>query len=367
MRDPKKGRTDLRPGLRQEGRVRRYEFIEKLSGRYPLRHLFQAAGVSRSGYYAWGKRRAESEDRQASVRAAVKDKFYFHKRTYGSKRLSDELKESGIKVGRYLTRRIMREEGLEAKAPRSYRPRTTDSRGTRSPSPNLLKDVDSTALRAGEVIVGDFTYLRMKSGGFCYLATFQDVRTKRIVGWDTSTSMTAEMVCEALRMGLRRGLIKRNAVIHTDRGSQYASDDFRKLLKGRLIQSMSGKGNCYDNAQAESFFSRFKTEIDTKIFGSVEEARSTAFDYIDCYYNRVRRHTTLGTTIPNFEKRLSEQNNGCGNAAHVEIAENLKAGFPQFPQSLGKAQKRLSHIPTTAATANNKQKGEIREFSILKT
>jgi transposase InsO family protein len=105
---------------------------------------------------------------------------------------------------------------------------------------------------------------------------------------------------------------------------------------------MSGKGNCYDNAQAESFFSRFKTEIDTRVFGSVEEARTTAFDYIECFYNRIRRHSTLGTTIPAFERRLKT---GCGNAAHVEAMENLKAGFPPFPQSLGKAQSGFPTFP----------------------
>lgn len=351
MRDPKKGRADLRPG--GAGRVRRYEFVENEGEKYPLRQLLQVAGVSRSAYYAWVSRRGETEDRQASVRAAVRDKFYFHKRTYGSKRLSDELKEEGIRAGRYLTRRIMREEGLLAKAPQGYRPRTTDSRSTRKPSPNLHKDIDYATLQAGEAIVGDFTYLRMKSGGFCYLATFQDVRTKRVVGWNASSRMTAEMVCEALRMGLRRGLINRNAIIHTDRGSQYASDDFRKLLRGRLRQSMSGKGNCYDNAQAESFFSRFKTELDTKIFNSVEEAKAEAFDYIDCYYNRIRRHTTLGTTIPRFEKQLKD---GCGNAAHVEIAENLKAGFPQFPQSLGKAQSGFPTFPQPVVLDKNQKR-----------
>jgi len=231
----------------------------------------------------------------------------------------------------------MREEGLAAKSPQGYRPRTTDSSGTRRPSPNLLKDVKKTALRAGEAIVGDFTYLRIKSGGFCYLATFQDVKTKRVVGWNVSPRMPAAMVCEALRMGLRRGHIKNNAIIHTDRGSQYASDEFKDLLKDRLQQSMSGKGNCYDNAQAESFFSRFKTEIDTQVFDSVEEARNTAFDYIECYYNRIRRHTTLGTTIPMFEKQMNES---CGNM------EKPKTAFPH------------SH----STTAKNKLKGEKESF-----
>lgn len=288
--------------------------------------------VSRSAYYAWVERRKKPNE-QASIRTAVKDLFYFHRRTYGSKRLSDELKASGVQVGRYLARRVMSEEGLVAKGPKVFRPRTTDSRHTKHASPNLLKELENTALGAGEVLVGDITYLPLVNGKFCYLAMFQDKVTKRMVGWSVGPRMTAELVCEALQMGLRRGFVKRNAIIHTDRGSQYASTEFRKLIGKRLRQSMSGKGNCYDNAQAESFFSRFKTEIDTRIFGSVEEARSVAFDYIDCYYNRIRRHTTLGATIPEFERRL---NHG-GNKA----------------VGMWKSPKPLSHIPTAPTARFN--------------
>ena len=348
MRGAKKGRTDLR-----EGRVRRYEFIEKESGGYPVRVLLEAAEVSRTAYYEWLKRHEQIDEKRAWIKAAVTEKFYFHKRTYGSKRLSDELKEEGVKAGRYLTRRIMSEERLVAKCPKPYRPRTTDSKGTMRPSPNLLKSTENTGFGAGEAIVGDITYLPMTSGRFCYLATFQDVRTKRVVGWDVSSRMPAELACEALNMGLRRGLIKPNAIIHTDRGSQYASNDYRKLLGTRLRQSMSAKGNCYDNAQAESFFSRFKTEIDVKIFNSVDEARRTAFDYIECYYNRVRRHTTLGTTIPKFEQRLRSQ----------AVCENAETGCG----NMRKPQSYLSDIPTATATKAKSIKGEIREFFVLKT
>ena len=306
--------------------------------------------VSRTAYYAWAACGSKPEIRQAAaVRIAVKEKFYFHKSRYGSRRVSGELRDEGVNAGRFVVSRVMREEGLVAKGPKRFKPRTTDSRHTRHASPNLLKDVDNTTLRAGEVLVGDITYLPVAGGGFCYLAMFQDVRTKRIAGWSLSSRMTATLVVEALQMALRRGYVKRNAIIHTDRGRQYASHEFRQLLKRcRLRQSMSAKGNCYDNAQAESFFSRFKTEIDAKIFASVEHARREAFDYIDCYYNRIRRHSTLGTTIPNFEHRLINETSkkGCGNAAHVEIAEKQKTfslnfhnrlekpkdGFPTFPQ-----------------------------------
>ena len=304
--------------------------------------------VSRTAYYAWAVRSKEEPERLSAVRVAVKEKFYFHKKRYGSRRVSGELKDEGVNAGRYQVSRVMREEGLVAKGPKRFKPQTTDSRHTKMASPNLLKDVDNTTLKAGEVLVGDITYLPVTGGGFCYLAMFQDVRTKRIAGWSVSSRMTATLVVEALQMALRRDFVKRSAMIHTDRGSQYASTEFRQLLKRcRLRQSMSGKGNCYDNAQAESFFSRLKTETETRVFASVEQARCEAFDYIDCYYNRIRRHSTLGCKIPEFERRLINETSkkGCGNAAHVENVENRKAGFPPFPQSLGKAQSGFPTFP----------------------
>ena len=298
---------------------------------YPLRVLLGSIKVSRSAYYAWVERRGRPSGREASIRAAVKDKFYFHKSRYGSRRVSEELKDEGIKAGRFVVTRVMRECGLEAKYPRAFRPRTTDSRHNKQPSPNLLKDAENTAFGPGEAIVGDITYLPLTNGRFCYLAMFQDKVSKRIVGWSVSERMTAELVIDALKMALRRSLVKRNAIVHTDRGSQYASNEYRALLRRcNLRQSMSAKGNCYDNAQAESFFSRFKTELDVKIFNSVEEARSVAFDYIDCYYNRVRRHSAVRGTIPEFEKQLRKLAGlGCGN--------------------VGKPQSGLSNIPTTTA------------------
>lgn len=278
------------------------------------------------------------------MRTKVLEKFYFHKSRYGSRRVSGELKDEGVGAGRYVVRRVMREEGLVAKGPRRFKPRTTDSRHTRTASPNLLKEAAGTAFGAGEALVGDITYLPMRGGGFCYLAMFQDVRTKRIAGWSISARMTATLVTEALAMALRRGFVKRNAIIHTDRGSQYASHEFRQQIKRcRLRQSMSGKGNCYDNAQAESFFSRFKTETGTHVFASAEDARREAFDYIDCYYNRIRRHSAIGGKIPEFEKQLRNQATSvCGN--------------------MEKPQSGLSHIPTNTAAGLLIKKGEKESF-----
>ena len=156
-------------------------------------------------------------------------------------------------------------------------------------------------------MVGDITYIRLRDGSFCYLAIFQDKFTRRIVGWALSARMTVQLVLDAFQMARRRALIKRNAIIHTDRGSQYASVEYRRLLYiCGFRQSMSRKGNCYDNAQAESFFSRFKAElIEDGIFESLEEARTEIFSFIDGYYNRIRLHSGLGYKSPlEFEREL---------------------------------------------------------------
>jgi putative transposase len=174
-------------------------------------------------------------------------------------------------------------------------------------SPNLLKESGNAPQSWGEVIVGDITYVPLKGGKFCYLAMFQDKLTRRIVGSEVSERMTAELVVKALKKATNNGLIKRNAIVHTDRGSQYVSTDYRQMLHQHgLRQSMSGKGNCYDNAQAESFFSRFKTElIESGVFEDYETARWETTSYIEGYYNKFRRHSGIKYQIPiEFEKDL---------------------------------------------------------------
>jgi transposase InsO family protein len=202
----------------------------------------------------------------------------------------------------------MREQNLQAIQPRSFVPKTTNSKHGGRISPNLLKKNKIEVYLRGQAIVGDITYLGLRNGKFCYLATFQDKYTRRIVGWAIRAEMTAELVVRALEMGLRRGLIGKNAIIHTDRGSQYVSNLYRELLaRHGLRQSMSGKGNCYENAQAESFFARFKTElVEGGLFESVEQAEAETFSYIEGYYNRIRRHSGIGYLSPmNFEKELA--------------------------------------------------------------
>jgi putative transposase len=265
--------------------------------------------VHRSVYYAYLQRKqrppAEAEQRQ---RRQVQECFSLHRRRYGARRIAKELK-----IGRSRTRRLMKEQNLQALQPKSYVPRTTDSKHGGRISPNLLQDNKVEVQQKGQAIVGDITYLALKNGKFCYLATYQDKYTRRIVGWAIREDMTAALVVSALQMGLRRGLIGKKAIIHTDRGSQYVADSYRALLgRHALRQSMSGKGNCYDNAQAESFFARFKTElVEGGVFEDVEQARSETFSYIEGYYNRIRRHSGLGYVSPlEFEKELARKEKG---------------------------------------------------------
>ena len=264
--------------------------------------------VSRSAYYAWRAKRERAIETEGVFQAKqVKDCFEEHRRRYGSRRITAELKSRGIEIGRYKIRRLMREQNLVASTSKKFKPKPTDSGHNALVSPNLLKQNANQPNAAGQVIVGDITYLAMANGKWCYLAIWQDKFTRRIVGWAVSERMTAGLVVKALEMGLRQGLIESGAIIHTDRGSQYVADIYRNLLKRYgLRQSMSGKGNCYDNAQAESFFSRFKAElVEDGIFEDVETARAESFDYIECYYNRKRRHSGIGYKIPmEFEQEL---------------------------------------------------------------
>ena len=228
------------------------------------------------------------------------------------RRITAALNKEGVKIGKYKVRRLMKEEGLKAIGPKSFKPKTTDSKGVKA-APNLLKEVTLEECAPTKIIIGDITYIPLQDGNWGYLAIWQDKVTRRIIGWSLSREMTAELVISALQKAIRKGLIKAGAIIHSDRGSQYAANDFRELLrKEGFRQSMSGKGNCYDNAQAESFFSRFKTElIEGGAFEDIEQARSEIFSYIEGYYNRVRLHSSLGNKSPmEFEAAWKIKNGG---------------------------------------------------------
>ncbi len=256
--------------------------------------------VSVSGYYAWRKRLRRPPCLKTKwLEDLIANCYWENRRRYGTRRISAALQRTGIKVGRFAVRRVLRERNLKAIAPKAFKPRTTDSKGTAA-SPNLLVGVKTEECAAAKLIIGDITYLPLRNGKWCYLAVWQDKVTRRIIGWSMSKTMTAELVISALKKAIMKGKVKAGAIIHSDRGSQYASKEFRELLRINCFrQSMSGKGNCYDNAQAESFFSRFKTELlEGGVFEDVEQAKSEVFSYIEGYYNRVRLHSSLGYKSP---------------------------------------------------------------------
>jgi transposase InsO family protein len=255
--------------------------------------------VQRSAYYAYAGRKTFQQNGCA---ARIKECFDLNCRRYGSRRIA-----ASLKIGRATVQKVLRRMGLRAIQPKSFKPQTTDSRHGLPVCANLLQDGANAPTGQGEIFVGDITYLRMRDGKFGYLACLQDKFTRRIASWKISERMTAQLVIDVFQQARRRGLIKRNAIIHTDQGSQYAAVEYRRLLYiGGFRQSMSRKGNCYDNAQAESFFSRFKAElVENGIFESVEDARSEVFSYIEGYYNRVRLHSSLGYKSPlQFENEL---------------------------------------------------------------
>jgi transposase InsO family protein len=270
-------------------------------------------GVSLSGYYAWRHRLNKPPClKRKRLENLIANCYWENRRRYGTRRIRAALAKSGIKVGRCVIRRMMEEQNLKAIAPKSFVPRTTDSKGTKA-SPNLLAAINPEECAAAKLIVGDITYLPLLGGRWCYLAVWQDKVTRRIIGWSLAETMTAEIVVSALKKARLKGLVKAGAIIHSDRGSQYASKEFRAVLQTNgFRQSMSGKGNCYDNAQAESFFSRFKAElIEGGVFENIEQAKSEVFSYIEGYYNRVRLHSGLGYKSPlEYELELKTKNGG---------------------------------------------------------
>ena len=261
--------------------------------------------VSRSGYYKWLNEGPGPAER-ARIDKEVRKVFWFHKRRYGQRRIGADLRDEGIKIGRCRIRSSMRRQGLVAIQPKSFRPKTTDSGHGRLASPNLLKGLAEGA----DVLVGDITYVPTRKDGWVYLAKFQNRETKRVVGWKMSKSLEAGIVIGALRNAIETGHARAGTIVHTDRGSQYVDDDYRALFKKHgLRQSMSAKGNCYENAQAESFFARYKVELlEGGVFEDFDEAVSETFSYIDGYYNIHRRHSGIGYMTPaGYERKKKSE------------------------------------------------------------
>lgn len=266
--------------------------------------LCRTLQLSRSCFYAWQSR--EHQPPQAQQAQILTAAFQKHKRRYGARRLAVELRELGLQLSYYQTRKLMREQGLKAIQPRSFIPRTTDSRHPYPISPNLLLGLPPP-VQLNQVWVGDITYIPLKDSCWAYLAVWMDLCSRRIVGWSLEEHMREELVLEALKKALFKRRPSEGMILHSDRGGQYAGSRFRKLLSDqKLRQSMSRADDPYDNAFMESYFSRFKAELlQQGVFDSVEDARTEVFEYIEMYYNPIRRHSALGYRSPaNYEKAL---------------------------------------------------------------
>jgi transposase InsO family protein len=280
----------------------RYQAIERLAGGHPVRRLCRTLGGSPSGFYRW-QRRGEGdrarEDRRLKQRIVA-----LHGETkgrYGTPRVERALRRQGISTSRKRVGRLRRELGLRAKAAKKYQA-TTDSRHPYPVAPNRLER-RFVAAKADRIWVGDITYLWTREG-WLYLAIVLDTCSRRIVGWSVSESLERELAVSALEKALASRRPAPGLVHHTDRGSQYASGDYRDLVEQTgLVFSMSRKGDCWDNAMAESFFKTLKVELGSR-FPSRQQARRELFEYIEGFYNTRRLHSGIGYRSPAEYERL---------------------------------------------------------------
>jgi putative transposase len=278
--------------------------IHQLQDRFPIAWLVKRLNVARSGYYAWLQRQANPGPRATEddeIAGAIERVFRAHRCRYGSPRIHQELREAGRHIGRKRVERLMRREGLMAKTRKRFRPCKANA-GNGAVAENVL-DRQFQPSEPNRCWAGDITYIRTTEG-WRYLAVWIDLFSRRVVGWKRGSTLEASMVPEARERALGLREVKsEQLLIHTDRGSQYTAADYQKMLKANKITcSMSGKGNCWDNAVSESFFSTFKLELELdensdRLLTPWELQRESAF-WIEGYYNRERRHSSIDYLSP---------------------------------------------------------------------
>lgn len=280
----------------------KYACIREHRKQFSLMAMCRALDVSRSGFYA-AERRAPSAraQRRESLKQIIAARHEVSRGTYGSPRIYQELRNEERPCGRNLIARLMRECGLRAKTRRRYRPLTTDSKHHHGVARNLLARRFSVRETTGinQAWCGDITYIRTAEG-WLYLAVLLDLGSRMVVGWAMRESLESSLSMDALRMALARRAVKPGLLHHSDRGVQYAATDYRELLnRHQMVASMSRRGNCYDNAVSESFFATLKWELlDRFKWLTRDTVRMAIFEYIEVWYNRVRRHSALGYLSP---------------------------------------------------------------------
>ena len=283
------------------------------SKEHGIQRSCEVLGVSRSAYYEWlGGKSHKLNAKKAATRDKIVALFWEHKRRYGARRLRADLRETEHKAGREQIGNRLREAGLKAIQPRSFVPKTMQTNPNLARSPNLLLEMDKIE-QPNTVWVGDITYLAIKGGGWVYLATWMDLYTRKIVGWKVDITLAASIVKDSLQKAIRSQNPAPGLIIHSDGGGQYMEKELRaQFATCSMSQSMTRPDNHYDNAFAESLFSRFKAELGADWpFKDFADAHLKTFEYIEGYYNGKRRHSSLGYLSPQaFENNWIQSNDG---------------------------------------------------------
>lgn len=284
----------------------RYQFIRSNECDYPLSILCEVLQVSRSGYYKWLRRHkqvTEREIRNKILEEKVKGLFHYHKKRYGAIRVREELLKEGVNVGVKKVSRIMKDHNLVSVHSKKFKVVTTNSKHALGVSENKLNREFSVSA-PNQIWVSDITYIQVTEG-WLYLAVIIDLFSRRVVGYHTSSRINAALILEAFDKALKKHKPSEGLLFHSDRGIQFACGDFRAVIsKAKFTQSMSRKGNCWDNAPAESFFATLKKELihELGICTSFQVEREL-FEYIEAYYNTIRIHSSLDYLSPlEFEK-----------------------------------------------------------------
>lgn len=289
----------------------KYAWIQKYRQEFNVAAMCKVFQVSRSCYYAWCQANSSVKAQEKNeLLAHIKAIFEQSKSNYGSRRIRKKLLSMGFIISRRRIRKIMKELNIECKTKRKFKV-TTDSKHSNPVAPNLLNRQFEVA-SPNKVYVGDITYIWTHEG-WLYLATVIDLFSRQVVGWSMNHRMTADLVNDALTSALWKRKPAKGLLWHTDRGSQYASESHRHLIQAHdIVQSMSRKGNCWDNSVAESFFKTLKTELVYHCnFKTRDEAKQAIFEYIEVFYNRDRLHSTNNYMTPveyenNFERSMKK-------------------------------------------------------------
>jgi transposase InsO family protein len=284
----------------------KYQFIFNKHVRYSVTLQCDVLECSRAGYYQWRKPGvAKRECENQKLRKRSRELYWQHKGRYGSPRITVALQREGYQCSHNRVAQLMREEGLKARAKRKYCLTTISDH--RKASPNLL-DRQFQVAAPDQILTSDITYIHTNEG-MLFVATVLDLCTRKIVGLSMRSDMTAQLVSEALEQAIARRDLKPGMIVHSDRGVQYSSDAYRTIIATHgFRQSMSRKGNCWDNAPMESFFKTMKAELiyPQKYYHTRQEAVTSIFEYIEIYYNRQRMHSALNYQSPeDFEATFS--------------------------------------------------------------